>query len=100
LQNLNLPSDLIGLTDADVKASYKLHGPNIQHRKIKSTWWSMLLAILREPMLVLLIIIAAIYFILGSLGEAYFMLAAIIVVSGISFTRIIEAGKPLKPLKN
>jgi Ca2+-transporting ATPase len=38
----------------------------------------------KEPML-LLIAVAVIYFVMGQNNEAYFMLAAIVVVSGISF---------------
>ena len=59
----------------------------------------MLLDILKEPMLVLLIIISVIYFILGSLGEAYFMLAAIIIVSGISFYQDNRSRKALRALE-
>jgi magnesium-transporting ATPase (P-type) len=38
----------------------------------------------KEPMLLLLIAVAVIYFVMGQNNEAYFMLAAV-VVSGISF---------------
>jgi Ca2+-transporting ATPase len=41
----------------------------------------------KEPMLLLLIAVAIIYFIMGQNSEAYFMLAAIVAVSGISFIR-------------
>jgi hypothetical protein len=44
----------------------------------------------KEPML--LIAVAVIYFVMGQNNEAYFMLAAIVVVSGISFIRTTAVG--------
>jgi Ca2+-transporting ATPase len=46
-----------------------------------------LFELFKEPMLVLLIAVAIIYFVLGQNDEAYFMLAAIVAVSGISLSR-------------
>lgn len=99
LQNLNLPATLTGLTDAEVVESRKKHGPNLQQQKVKSTWWRMLLEIVREPMLVILIIISVIYFVLEQYGEAWFMMAAIIIVSGISFYQDNRSQKALEALE-
>jgi len=98
-QKLNLPASLTGLTDAEVLESRKKHGPNLQQQKVKSTWWKMILEILREPMLVLLIIISIIYFVLEQYGEAWFMMAAIIIVSGISFYQDNRSRKALEALE-
>lgn len=98
-QKLNLPATLTGLTDAEVLESRKKHGPNLQQQKVKSTWWRMLLEIIREPMLVLLIIISVIYFVLEQYGEAWFMMAAIIIVSGISFYQDNRSRKALEALE-
>ena len=59
----------------------------------------MILEILREPMLVLLIIISVIYFVLEQYGEAWFMMAAIIIVSGISFYQDNRSRKALEALE-
>ncbi len=98
-QKLNLPATLTGLTDAEVQESRKKHGPNLQQQKVKSTWWKMILEIIREPMLVLLIIISIIYFVLEQYGEAWFMMAAIIIVSGISFYQDNRSRKALEALE-
>jgi Ca2+-transporting ATPase len=98
-QKLNLPATLTGLTDAEVLESRRKHGSNLQQQKVKSTWWRMLLEIVREPMLVLLIIISVIYFILEQYGEAWFMMAAIIIVSGISFYQDNRSRKALEALE-
>lgn len=84
-KKINIPDSIIGLTDIEVKASRKQYGNNEQIYKQKYKWWLALFDLFKEPMLLLLIAVAIIYFILGQNNEAYFMLAAIIVVSGISF---------------
>lgn len=98
-EKINLPPHLTGLTNKEVLASRNLHGQNLQHKRLKSSWWRMLLEIVREPMLILLIVIAVIYFILQQYGEAYFMLAAIIIVSGISFYQDNRSRKALEALE-
>ncbi len=99
LQKLNLPSHLTGLTEAEVLHSRKQYGLNLQQQKVKNTWWRILLAIMKEPMLLLLIAIAAIYFFLQQYGEAWFMIAAIFIVSGISFYQDNRSRKALEALE-
>ena len=65
----------------------------------KSTWFSLLLDILKEPMLILLIIITLIYLIVGNYGEAAFMFFAIVAVSGISFYQDNRSKKALEELE-
>lgn len=79
------PAHLTGLTDPQVEAARKEYGLNIQYVGSKYTWWIILFNILKEPMLILLFIVTGIYFMIGDTGEAYFMLGAIVIVSGISF---------------
>ena len=88
IQRINLPSHLTGLTDPEIVASREEHGLNIHYQGVKNTWWKIILSILKEPMLIILLLISIIYFLLAQYEEAYFMLGAIIVVSGLSFTRI------------
>jgi Ca2+-transporting ATPase len=84
-RKINIPEYMIGLTDAEVKVSRKKFGENKQIHKQTHRWWVALFDLFKEPMLLLLIAVAIIYFIMGQNNEAYFMLAAIVVVSGISF---------------
>lgn len=83
--SFHIPEHLIGLTDEEVQRSHQKFGYNQMKQIEKSSWLKLLFDILREPMLILLIIIAIIYLAVGNYGEALFMLAAIILVSGISF---------------
>lgn len=96
---INIPENIIGLTDAEVASAQKEFGNNDQIHKKKYKWWLALLELLQEPMLLLLIAVAIIYFILGEISEAYFMVAALIAVSGISFYQDNRSRKALEALE-
>lgn len=98
-KKINIPDNIIGLTDIEVQASREQFGRNEQIHKQKYRWWLALFDLFKEPMLLLLIAVAIIYFILGKNNEAYFMLAAIIAVSGISFYQDNRSRKALEALK-
>ncbi len=98
-QQLNLPTHLTGLTAEEVIKAQDKFGQNKQHQQVHFAWWKMLLDILSEPMLLFLISIAFIYIALGQYGEAYFMLAAIVIVSGISFYQDNRSRKALSALE-
>ena len=97
-QEINIPEQLIGLTDDEVIQSRKTAGYNEQAHKQQYKWWLALFELFKEPMLVLLIAVAIIYFILGQNNEAYFMLAAIVAVSGISFYQDNRSRKAIEAL--
>lgn len=81
----NIPEQFSGLTPEELKFSRDQYGFNQMEAPDKNAWWQMLLEILKEPMLILLFAIAIIYLIVGNYGESLFMLAAIVLVSTISF---------------
>lgn len=97
--SFHIPEHLIGLTDEEVQRSHQKFGYNQMKQIEKSSWIKLLFDILREPMLILLIIIAIIYLAVGNYGEALFMLAAIILVSGISFYQDNRSQKALEELE-
>jgi Ca2+-transporting ATPase len=96
---INIPDHIIGLTDAEVLSSRKKSGTNEQVHKQTYKWWLALFELFKEPMLLLLIAVAIIYFALGQNDEAYFMLAAIVAVSGISFYQENRSRKALEALE-
>lgn len=96
---INLPEHIKGLDEAAVAASRQQYGSNIPPQPATSPLMAVLKEIMEEPMLVLLIAVTAIYFVLGELGEAYFMLAAIALVSGISFYQDSRSRKALEALE-
>src|SRR5690606_20276508 len=95
----NIPDHLKGLSDEEVRASRQRHGYNRMEAIGKSTFLTMLIDILKEPMLILLIAISIIYVIVGDYGEALFMFFAIIVVSAISFYQDNRSKKALEELE-
>ncbi|UQD57506.1 cation-translocating P-type ATPase [Flavobacterium sp. K5-23] len=98
-KEINIPENIIGLTDTEVITSRERFGNNEQIQKQQYKWWLALFDLLKEPMLLLLIAVAIIYFILGENSEAFFMLAAIVVVSGISFYQDNRSRKALEALE-
>jgi Ca2+-transporting ATPase len=98
-KKINIPDAIVGLTDGEVINSRKQSGTNEQVHKPTYQWWMALLELFKEPMLILLIAVAIIYFILGENSEAYFMLAAIVAVSGISFYQDNRSRKALEALE-
>lgn len=95
----NIPQDLVGLSEEELRLSRSKHGLNQSASLQKGSWYSMLLDILKEPMLLLLMAVAAIYFIVGDYSEAIFMLVAIVIVSGISFYQDSRSKKALEALE-
>lgn len=98
-KEINIPKNIIGLTDSEVIASRNQFGNNEQIQKQQYKWWIALFDLFKEPMLLLLIAVAIIYFILGENSEACFMLAAIVAVSGISFYQDNRSRKALEALE-
>jgi len=95
----NIPKQLSGLTEAELKTSREKFGFNQAENTIKSAWYILLFDILKEPMLLLLIAVTIIYVIVGNYSEALFMLGAIIAVSGISFYQDNRSKKALEALE-
>src|SRR5690554_3352080 len=80
----NIPQNLTGLSDKELIISQNDFGFNRADNVQKSTWYTMLLDILKEPVVLLLRAVAIIYVVCGNYFEGSFMLGAIIAVSGIS----------------
>ena len=64
----------LGLTDPEVIASRNLHGSNELEQKKKLNILQKIAHVLTEPMFLLLLITASIYFILGEVTDGLIML--------------------------
>lgn len=95
----NNPFDQQGLSDEQVLKSRLEHGANISSFRKENPLLESLKGIVTEPMFILLIVAASIYFILGELPEGIFMTAAILLVSGISFFQDNRSRHALKALQ-
>ena len=99
LTTIKIPESISGLTEAEVAASRRQNGSNEQLRASGQEWWQALLETLKEPMLILLVAVTIIYFSMKQNREAYFMLAAIVMVSGISFYQDTRSRKAMEALQ-
>ena len=79
------PFPFKGLPAGEVDRAKEEFGVNRIEDKSNAAFWQTLKDAVTEPLFLLLLACAAIYFILGELSEAWFMLGAIFVVSAISF---------------
>lgn len=88
-----------GLTDEEVIAARQQWGSNAGPNKDANILWPALKSAITEPMFLLLVAASIIYFVLGETSEGVFMLAAIILVSAISFYQDSRSRKALAALK-
>lgn len=92
------PFPFSGLNDIEVKKSSENYGFN----KVEDSSNPVIEALIdtvKEPMFLLLVVCASIYFILGEMAEGWFMMGAIFVVSGISFFQDSRSRKATEALK-
>lgn len=78
------PPKWTGLTSAQVEHSRRQHGPNVLHLREKHPLFSILKEVISDPLFLILVGSAAIYFILNEVQEGMIMLMALGFVSGIS----------------
>lgn len=93
------PFPFAGFTEEEVKNSRKEFGSNKIETNSKSPFWHSLKDAVTEPMFILLVAAAVIYFILGEFSDAWFMSGAIILVSAISIYQDNRSQNALNSLK-
>ncbi|MFM9910127.1 MAG: cation-translocating P-type ATPase [Chitinophagaceae bacterium] len=89
-----------GLDDKEVLAARENYGLNKLSYKKENGFFDALNSLAKEPMLILLLVAAAIYFISGDTGDGIFMLSAIIMVSAISLYQDSRSRNALEKLEN
>ena len=93
------PFPFTGLTQDEVNDSRKNFGSNKIETRSRSPFWHSLKDAVTEPMFILLVAAAVIYFILGEFSDAWFMSGAIILVSAISIYQDNRSRNALNALK-
>jgi P-type Ca2+ transporter type 2C len=89
-----------GLTDEAVTQSRAEHSRNTLTVKAKNGFWAMMNEVVTEPMFLLLLAACAIYFTLGRTEDAITLLAALLVVSGISVYQSVRSDQALGALRD
>ncbi len=92
--------DIKGLTSEEVLRSREAHGKNTLEGKKALGLFDALKSLAKEPMVILLLVASAIYFISGSIGDGIFMAAAIVLVSAISLYQDGKSQNALEKLKD
>ncbi len=96
---MNTPDPATGLTSEQVIASRLQHGSNTMEMQEDRILLQVLKGIILEPMFILLGIACTIYFLVGQFQEGLIMLAAIIIVSGISVFQDYRSRNAVAALK-
>lgn len=87
-----------GLNDEEVIKSREKYGTNEIEKKEKENLFQKIIHVFSEPMFLLLIITASIYFILGDVGDGIIMLCFVLFISGIEFVQERKTDKALEAL--
>lgn len=95
----NIPTHLKGLTTEEVLASQAQYGFNKIKPTDDTTWFHLLVDVMKEPMMLLLVAISAIYFFIGDYADAIFMFSALVIVGGISFYQDNRSHKALEEIE-
>lgn len=89
-----------GLSQKEADSLLLLEGKNELPSQKKQSWFSVLLKVFSEPMLILLMIIGAIYLFMGELKDALMLLSFVFVVVGITFYQERKTEKTLEALRD
>lgn len=95
VENFNIQ----GLTDLEVLASRKKFGNNILESKKKNHFMEAIKGLVKEPMVLLLLVAAVLYFFTGNIGDGLFLAMAIILVAAISLYQDAKTHNALEKLK-
>jgi Ca2+-transporting ATPase len=89
-------SRVVGLTTAEAGERLRIAGPNLLPRDGRRTLLSIVVSVLREPMLLLLLAAAALYFFFGSAREALTLSVSVVIVAVLT---IVQEGRTERALE-
>lgn len=89
-----------GLSDHEVLKSREKYGQNQLNYKNENTFIATVLRIIKDPMLILLLAAASIYFISGKTGDGIFLTVAIVFTTSISLYQYSRSKNALEKLKD
>ena len=89
-----------GLTNEQVILAREKHGQNTLKYKQENNIFDAIKKLAKEPMILLLLVAALIYFASGKVGDGIFLLSAIVIVSAISLFQDSRSRNALQKIKN
>jgi Ca2+-transporting ATPase len=96
----NQQFNIEGLNDAQVAAARQQFGTNQLQFKKQNDFWDAVVSLAKEPMVILLFVTSAIYFISGDIGDGIFLACAIVFEVAISLYQDARSRNALEQLKN
>jgi P-type Ca2+ transporter type 2C len=94
------PEKISGLSETEAAETLEREGYNELPSQKKQSLFSILLNVIKEPMLLLLLIAGLIYLLLGEVNDALILLMFVFVVVGITFNQERKTERALDALKN
>ena len=91
--------NISGLTNEQVLLARQKFGQNELSYKKENTFWDTVKRIFTDPMMILLMVAATIYFISGKIGDGLFLTAAIVFQTSISLFQYTRSKNALENLK-
>jgi len=88
-----------GLTDEEVQDAKSKYGRNVITYQKENHILSIIKGVLMEPMVLLLLVTASLYYFTGNVGDAIFLGGAIVFISAISFYQDYRSRMALEELK-
>ncbi|MCZ4408477.1 cation-translocating P-type ATPase [Cryomorphaceae bacterium 1068] len=88
-----------GLSSKEVIHAREKFGSNTLDYKKENTFLDTVVRIARDPMIILLLVAASIYFISGQVGDGIFLVAAIVLIASISLYQDSRSKNALEKLK-
>ena len=92
--------DIQGLSDHEVFQAREKYGVNQLNYKSGNTFFDTVIRIAKDPMLILLLVAASIYFISGQIGDGIFLTVAIVFQTSISLFQYSRSKNALEKLKD
>ncbi len=92
-------NNIVGLSNEEVTSSRAKNGSNSLEYQEKNHFLMSLLEMVKEPMFLLLVVAASIYYISGDYGDGVFMTVAIFLVAAISLFQEARSRNAIESLK-
>jgi Ca2+-transporting ATPase len=89
-----------GLSEAEAAARLRRDGPNLLPQPDRRRWPRMLLDVVREPMLLLLVVAAVLYLLLGDARDAAILGASVLAVVALTLYQELRSERALQALRD
>ena len=97
---MNTPGAHDGLSAAEAAARLRRDGPNLLPQPERRGWSRMLFDVVREPMLLLLVVAAVLYLLLGEARDAAILGASVLLVIALTLYQELRSEHALQALRD